>query len=133
VALLFQRRQLNLQLDDAPVEEVYVVRQRVDLHAQPGGGLVHQVNRLVRQETVRDVPVRQGRGGNQGRVLDAHPVVDFVTLIQSAQDSNGVFNARFTNQDRLEAALESGVLLDVLTVLGQGRGADATQLAARQC
>ena len=36
------------------------------------------------------------------------------------------------DQDRLEAALEGGVLLDVLAVLVEGRGADAVQLAARQ-
>ena len=36
------------------------------------------------------------------------------------------------DHDRLEAALEGGVLLDVLAELVEGRGADALQLPARE-
>ena len=41
-------------------------------------------------------------------------------------------HSRLGHLDGLEAALERGVLLDVLTVLGEGRRADALQLAARE-
>ena len=37
---------------------------------------------------------------------------------------------RLVDEDRLEAALQRRVLLDVLAVLVQGRGADAVELAA---
>ncbi len=43
-----------------------------------------------------------------------------------------VFDARLVHQHLLEAALQRGVLLDVLAVFVQRGGADAVQLAARQ-
>ena len=43
-----------------------------------------------------------------------------------------VLDRRLADQHRLEAALERGVLLDVLAVLVERRGADGAQLAARQ-
>ena len=48
------------------------------------------------------------------------------------EDRDRVLDRRLADIDRLEAAFESGVLLDVLAVFVQGRGADAMQFAARQ-
>ena len=58
--------------------------------------------------------------------------MDFVALAQAAQDRNGVFDRRLIDQHGLEAALERGVLFDVLAVFVERGGADAVQLAARQ-
>ncbi len=66
------------------------------------------------------------------RVGDLDPVVDFVAFFQSTQYRDGVLHRRLVHQDLLEAALEGGVLLDVLAVLVQRGGADAVQLAARE-
>ena len=55
-----------------------------------------------------------------------------VLFLESAQDGNGVFDRRLSDVDRLEAALQSRVLLDVLLVLVERRGADAAQLAPGQ-
>ena len=52
--------------------------------------------------------------------------------MQAAQDRDRVLHRRLVDHDRLEAALQGGVLLDVLAVLVERRGADAVQLAARQ-
>jgi hypothetical protein len=41
------------------VDLVQFLRLGIHLHAQPRGGLVHQVDRLVGQEAVGDVAVRQ--------------------------------------------------------------------------
>ena len=57
-------------------------------------------------------------------------VVDLVALLQPAQDRDRVLDARLVDHDRLEAALERGVLLDVLAVLVERRRADRAQLAA---
>ena len=46
--------------------------------------------------------------------------------------SIGLLERRLLDHDRLEAALEGGVALDVLAVLVERRRADALQLAARQ-
>ena len=45
---------------------------------------------------------------------------------------DGVLDRRLIDHDRLEAALQGGVLLDVLAVLVERGGADAVQLAAGQ-
>ncbi len=111
-----------------PLHLIDRLRQRVDLDAQARRRLVDQVDRLVRQEAVGDVTVRQGGRGDQGGVLDPHAVVDFVAFLESTQDRDGVLHARLLHHDRLETALEGRVFFDVLAVLFQGRRADATKL-----
>src|SRR5207253_8162 len=44
VLLLLQRLPLDLELPDLPLQLVELDRHRVDLHAQPGRGLVDQVD-----------------------------------------------------------------------------------------
>ena len=58
--------------------------------------------------------------------------MDLVLLLQAAQDGDGIGHARLTDQDRLKATLEGGVLLDVLAVLVERRGADDPELAPSQ-
>ena len=59
-------------------------------------------------------------------------MVRLVTLLEPAQDPDGVLDGGFADEDLLEAALEGGVLLDVLAVLVDGGGADGLQLTAGQ-
>ncbi len=132
IGLLLQGLALDLELDDAAIEFVEFLGLRIDGHAQPRTGLVHQVDRLVRQKPVGDVSVGQGCGGDDRRVVDPHAMVQLVFLLDPAQDRNRVLDRRLADIDRLKAAFECGVLLDVLAVLVEGRGADAMQFAARQ-
>ena len=104
-----------------------------DRHAQSRRGLVHQVDRLVGQKAVGDVAVGEGRRGDDRAVGDAHAVVQFVFFLDAPQDRDRVLDRRLADIDRLEAAFERGVLLDILAVLVEGRRADAMQFAARQC
>ncbi len=69
---------------------------------------------------------------HDGRVGDVHVVVHLVALLQAAQDGDGVLHRGLVHQHLLEAALQRGILLDVLAVLVERGGADAVQLAARQ-
>ena len=121
---------LDLQLEDASLDDVDLRRHRVDLDAQLARRLVDEVDRLVGQEAVGEVAVRQHGGGDERRVLDAHAVVHLVALLEAAQDADGVLDARFGHVDLLEAPLERRVLLDVLAVLVERRRADHPQLAA---
>ncbi len=132
VGLLLQGLALDLELHDAAVDLIEFARHRVDLGAQLGRRLIDQVDGLVRQETIGDVAVREHRGGHQGRILDPHPVVDLVALLQAAQDRDGVLDRRLIDHHRLEAALQRGVLLDVFAVFVEGGSADAVQLAPGQ-
>ena len=54
--------------------------------------LVHEVDGLVRQKAVGDVAVAQVRRGHQGRVLNTHPVVHLVLLLDAPQDGDGVLH-----------------------------------------
>ena len=55
-----------------------------------------------------------------------------VAILDAEQNLDRLALAGRIDLDRLEAALERAVLLDVLAVLGRGRRADAPDLAARQ-
>jgi len=70
-----------------------------DLDGEGGGGLVDQIDGLVRQEAVGDVAVGEGGGGDEGRVLDADLVVRLVALAQAAQDGDGVFDVGLADED----------------------------------
>ena len=130
--LLAQRLALDLELDAPALELVEFDGHRIHLHAQPAGGLVDEVDRLVGQEAVGDVAVAQDGRGDERRVGDAHAVVVLVALAQAAQDRDRLLDRWLVDENRLEAALERGVLLDVLAVLVERRRADRVQLAARE-
>ena len=132
VLLLFERRQLDLELHDLALDLVDLLRQRIDRDAQPRRGLVDQVDRLVGQEPVRDVTMGKGRGGNDRVICNPYSVMDFVALLQAAQDRDRVFDRRLADEHRLEAPLERRVLFDVLAVLVERGRAHDVQLAARQ-
>ena len=61
VLLLAQRLALDLELDAPALELVELDGHRVDLHPQPAGGLVDEVDGLVGQEAVGDVAVGERR------------------------------------------------------------------------
>ena len=132
VGLLLQRLTLDLELHDAPLDLVELGRHRVDLHAQARGGLVDEVDGLVGKEAIGDVAIGEHGRRHQRRVLEPDAVMDLVALPQPAQDADRVLDARFADDDRLEAPLERGILLDVLAVLVERRCANRMQLAARQ-
>ena len=69
------------------------VGHRVDLDAQAAGRLVDEVDRLVGQEAVGDVAVRERRRGHDRAVGDAHAVVHLVALLEAAQDRDRVLDA----------------------------------------
>ena len=59
-------------------------------------------------------------------------MVLLVALADAHQDVDRLLERRLLDHDRLEAALEGRVALDVLAVLVEGRRADALELAAGQ-
>ena len=132
VVLLLQGGLLDLVLDDLPLDHVQLRGHGVDLRADEGAGLVDEVDGLVGEEPVGDVPVRQGGGGDDGPVLNLDPVEDLVPLLQSPKDGDGVLHRGLVDHDGLEPPLQGGVLLDVLAVLVEGGGPDAVELPPGQ-
>ena len=59
-------------------------------------------------------------------------MVQLVPGLQSPQDAHGVLGTGLADVHLLKSPLERLVLLDVLAVLVDGRGADAPELPARE-
>ncbi len=59
-------------------------------------------------------------------------MVELVALAQAAQDGDGLLHVGLVDVDRLEAALQGGVLLDVPAVFVERGRADGVQLTAGQ-
>src|SRR5207237_9560806 len=131
VLLLGERGELDVALQDLTLHLVDLLRQRVDLDPQPARRLVHQVDRLVGEETVADVAVRESRRRHESVIRYPYAVVYFIALLQPAENRDRVFDRRLTHEHRLEAPLQGRVLFDVLAVLVQRRGAHTVQLASR--
>src|SRR4051794_12840849 len=100
---------------------------RLDAHAR--GGLVDEVDRLVRQLAVGDVAVRELRGRLERLVGDVHLVVLLVAVAQALEDLHRLVRRRLVDADLLEAPLQGGVALQVLAVLVERRRADRLELA----
>ena len=98
----------------------------------PGPGFVDQVNRFVWEESLSDIPAGliDRRFDGRRRILDV--VEALVPVLHAQEHLQGLRLARRGHLDRLKATLQGPVLLDVLAVLGRGRGTDAPDFTARQ-
>ena len=132
VIFLAERLAFDLELDNAPVELVDFLRLGIDRHAKAGGGLVDEVDRLVRQKPVGDVTVGERGRRDDGAVGDPDAVVEFVFLLEPTKNRDRIGDRGLGDEDRLEAPGERRVLLDVLAVLVERCRADAVKLAARE-
>ena len=117
---------------DLLLELLVVGRSGHPPDAQAAAGLVDEVDGLVGQVAVGQVAVGQVGRGHQRLVGDGHRVVRLVAVAQALQDLDGVRHRGLLHLDGLEAALEGGVLLEVLAVLVERGGADGLELAAGQ-
>ena len=132
IAFLHKRLLFDLHLRIPALCLVDFLRHGVDLYTKTAGGFVHEVDRLVGQETIGDVAVGKLCSGHNSRVGDANAVVNFVLLLQATQDGDGVLHRRLAHQHRLETTLERSIFLDVLAVLIKRGGTDGMQLATSQ-
>ena len=132
IGLLFQADLLDLQLGDAVGQIIHLAGHTVHLSLDHGAGFIHQIDGLIRQETVRDIAVREGCGGDQRIIADLHAVEHLIALLQATQDGDGVLHRGLIHLHRLEPALQSGVFFDILAVFVQRSCTDAVQLAPGQ-
>ena len=95
-----------------------------------GAGLVDQVDRLVREVAAAHVARGEAGGGLERLGTVLHLVERLVARGEAAEDLDRLLDGGLLDAERLEAALERGVLLDRLAVLVERRRADALQLAA---
>ena len=92
------------------------------LHPQAGRPLVDEVDGLVRQVAVGQIPPGQLHRRVDGPVGDGQAVVLLIPAAQAPEDGLGLLRGGLRHLHRLEPPLQGGVLLDILAVLLQGGG-----------
>ena len=97
-----------------------------------GRRLVDQVDRLVGQEPVADVPVGHLCRRLERLVGDSHMVMLFVLGTYAFEDRDRVLDRGRIDNDLLESALERTVLFDELAILVERGRADRLHLPSRQ-
>ena len=130
--LLRHRRQLDLELRHPPLRLVELDRRRVDLHPQSRRRLVHEVDRLVGQESIGDVALGEHGCRGERRIADPHAMVRLVAFLQPTQNRDRLCHGRLADEHRLKTPLERRILLDVLAILVEGRSTNGSKLAARE-
>ena len=95
-----------------------------------GAGLVQQVDGLIGQEAVGDVPLRQFDHVGDHRVRHADAVVLLVVDADAFQHLDGIGDGRLLDFNGLETALQRSIFLDILAVLGKSGGTDDLHLPA---
>ncbi len=122
----------DLQLLDASLDSVQLLGHRINLNPKLRCRLINEIDCFVRQEPIGNVTVAElGRSDNCS-VGYPNTVMDLVTLLEAAQNRDGVFNTRLIHQDRLEASFQRWILFDMLAVLVDGCRTDGAQITARQ-
>jgi len=116
---------LNLQPEDATRQLVELLRHRVHLRPDHRTGLVHEVDGLVGQKAVGDVPVGKRDGADERGVLDATPWCSSKRSLMRAGSRARPRAGRF-DEHGLEATLKRGVLSMCLRY-------SSSVVAPRQC
>ena len=122
----------NFVLNDFALNNIQFCRHGVNFRANHCTRFIDQINRLIRQESVGNIPIGQCSGCNQRRILNLYAVIDFIAFLQTTQNRNGIFHCRLTDHNGLETTFQSRILFDILAILVQCRCTDAVQLAACQ-
>src|SRR5690348_330191 len=76
--------------------------------------------------------MREHRGSDDGGVLNADAVMDFVAFLEAAENGNRVLDRGLGNHHGLKAALKSRVFFDVFAVLVERGGANSAEFAASE-
>ena len=132
VLLLLEGLALDLELHHTALDLVDFLRKRVNFNPQAACCFVHQVDGLVREEAVADIPIAQRGRGDDSAIGDAHTVVRLVAFLESTQNGDRVLDARLIDVYRLEAPLERRILFDVLTVFVERSRTHHAQLSPRE-
>src|SRR5690348_3085553 len=118
---------LDFELENASLNFVDFGGHGIEFHSQACGGFVYEVDGLVREKTIGNVAMREHRGSDNGGVLNANAVMDFVTLLETAENGDGILDRGLGNHHGLKAALKSRVFFDVFAVLVERGGANSAE------
>ena len=108
-------------------------RHRIHLHTQTSRSFIHQVNRLIRQETVSNISTGQFNSRNDCIILDTHFMMILILLLQSSQDRYSIDFRRLIHHYYLESAFQCFIFFKVLLILFQSSRTDRPQISTSQC
>mmetsp|Transcript_22789 Transcript_22789/g.40341 ORF Transcript_22789/g.40341 Transcript_22789/m.40341 type:complete len:530 (+) Transcript_22789:864-2453(+) len=125
-----ERQKLHFVAQQSPLGLFEFQRLRSGLGLHFSRGLVDEVDRLVGEEAVGDVTVREPDSFDQRVVRNPHLVEQLVLLAKTSENRYGLFRRGFLDHDLLEPPLESCVFLHVLSIFVEGCGSDAPELTS---
>ena len=97
-----------------------------------GGRLIDEVDSLIREKSICDIPMREGGRSHQGGILDTNPVMHLILFLEAAQDGNRIFHTGLLNHNRLKTPFEGCVLFNMFPVFLDGRRTHTSQFSTCQ-
>ena len=104
VGFLFECFFLHFQLEDLALEHVNLRRHRIKFDFQTGGCFVDEIHCLIWQKSAGNVAIRHHSGRDESTILDAYAVMNFIALLETAQNGDRVLDRWFTHHHWLEAS-----------------------------
>ena len=132
IALVLERLEFNLQRHNLPIQFLQLVWFGLLCKPQRAGGLVNQVNGLIRKEAVGDVSRSVDCCSDQRGVGDANSMVNLVLWLETTEDRDSGLKRGLVNLHGLESAFEGSVAFDVFTVLVWRCGPDQLQTTSER-
>ena len=122
----------NFQLFDTTGNFIQRFRHRVYLQTQTSSSLIHQVDRLIRKETVCNITTRKLNGRDDSIIFDTYLMVILVLFLQTTKDGNSIQLIRFFHHHHLETTFQRFILFKVFLILIQSSCTDGTQFTTCQ-
>mmetsp|Transcript_72872 Transcript_72872/g.122731 ORF Transcript_72872/g.122731 Transcript_72872/m.122731 type:complete len:270 (-) Transcript_72872:1303-2112(-) len=95
--------------------------------------LIKNIDGLVWQKAVCDIPFGHINRGLNGFICEDAPMVLLISAFEPMQDINTLFNSWLWHHHRLKPPLQGCILLNILTVFLKGCGPNQLQLASSHC
>ena len=131
ILLVLHSSLLDLQLQLLAFQTIDLFWLTIQLHTDVCAGLIHQINCLIRKESILDVSMTQFCSQNQSGIIDSNAVISLISIFQSTQNTHSVLHTRFSHIHLLESTFECSILLHILLILFQSCSADDSQLTSR--
>ena len=132
ILLLYSLFLFHLQIFQLLLQLSCRCRFFIQLDTQTGTGLIHQVDSLIRQISVRNIAVAQLHCSLNSLRLNLQLMEFLITLAQSQQHCFADFRTRYINKHRLEASFQRRILFDMLAVFINRSRADNLQFTTCQ-
>ena len=99
---------------------------------QAGTGLINQINCLIRQETHRQITLRQFNGSVNSFIGNLNLMIVFITFLQALDNLNRIFFRRLIHSNRHETTFQSGIIAEIFTILDGSCRTDNLNIATSQ-